>query len=336
MANKMNPEDPKKTEFIKLQKTKDGLEPSLTFSDSEIRDNWATQDTIHILRSSLIVLNCDMLDNYSHEVTHGFTMVASEVYLETTRISNSLAMKRKLEKLQLSSVDTGYFNLYLQSELHLSNNTEVKNLLAQKQSVLSAISQSSFTTTNDVRFIDNKSSNTEGYTMSFLNTNKVDIEETIFSGNEQTNINIEAASLGIKNSTFTKGQRSHVAAKFADVRMYGVNFYNSTDETAKGHAVSCISCTNLQIYSSSFDNLSADRGTAIRIKDQMDGNSEIIGCTFTDNKARTRAGAIDLKRAGEVLIKNNTFTRNTVINPAIRYADAGAVYFACEPNSIDS
>lgn len=64
-----------------------------------ISENWATQDTIHILRSSLIVNNCDMVDNYAHEVTHGFTMVESEVYLYATRISNTASMKRKLHTL---------------------------------------------------------------------------------------------------------------------------------------------------------------------------------------------------------------------------------------------
>ena len=42
------------------------------------------------------VYDCDMIDNYAHEVTHGFTMVASEVWVEKTRISNTPEMRKKL------------------------------------------------------------------------------------------------------------------------------------------------------------------------------------------------------------------------------------------------
>ena len=61
------------------------------------------------------LLNCDMVDNYAHKVTHGFTMVESDVFMEKTRIRNSDAMFDKLVKLNLSTIDTGFFNLYLGS-----------------------------------------------------------------------------------------------------------------------------------------------------------------------------------------------------------------------------
>lgn len=56
-----------------------------------------------------------MVDNYAHEVSHGFTMVESDVFLEKTRISNSDEMKAMLTKLRLAAVDTGFFNMYLGS-----------------------------------------------------------------------------------------------------------------------------------------------------------------------------------------------------------------------------
>ena len=61
-----------------------------------------------------------MIDNYAHKVTHGFTMVESEVFLEITRIKNTESMFDKIQQLSLTSVDTGFFNLYLGSELYLS------------------------------------------------------------------------------------------------------------------------------------------------------------------------------------------------------------------------
>ena len=35
------------------------------------------------------IINTDMIDNYAHTVTHGLTMVSSEVFLEATRIKNT-------------------------------------------------------------------------------------------------------------------------------------------------------------------------------------------------------------------------------------------------------
>lgn len=43
------------------------------------------------------------------------------------------------------------------------------------------------------------------------------------------------------------------------------------------------------------------------------------------------SGAIELNEAGSVLIRNNTFERNSVINPAYRFADGGAIKFGCLP-----
>ena len=76
------------------------------------------------------LIDTDLINNYAHEVTHGLTMVSSDVYLESTRIRNTDEMVKKLRSLRLSSVDTGFFNLYLASELHLSDRTELTNLLA--------------------------------------------------------------------------------------------------------------------------------------------------------------------------------------------------------------
>ena len=117
-----------------------------------------------------------MINNYAHKVTHGFTMVESEVFVESTQIYNTDSMLNKLQKLSLQSVDTGFFNLYLSSQLYLANNTEVRNLWAAKQSVLSAISQSSFFASNNVSFVSNNAESGDGYTLQFANTKHVNID----------------------------------------------------------------------------------------------------------------------------------------------------------------
>ena len=81
-----------------------------------------------------------------------------------------------------------------------------------KQSVLSAISQSSFYSKDDVRFMNNIASTEAGYTMQFANTKDVRIDRTTFSGNHQTNIAIEAAEMNVTHSNFTDGKNNHISA----------------------------------------------------------------------------------------------------------------------------
>jgi hypothetical protein len=108
-----------------------------------------------------------------------------------------------ISNLVFDKLDTGFFNLYLSSEIYLSEETEIRNLRGKKQSVLSAISQSSVFTSKDVRFIDNISDSKSGFTMGLQNTKYVNISDTSFSGNQQTNINIELGNLILTNTTFT-------------------------------------------------------------------------------------------------------------------------------------
>ena len=129
------------------------------------------------------ISNCNILDNYSRYVTHGVTLITSEITVEATKISFSDEMNQKIRGLRLENLDTGFFNLYPNSVLYLTNKTEVMNLTAQRQSVLSAISQSKVTTSNDVKFIDNSAMRSDGVTMLFRNTKKIRIADTYFKGN---------------------------------------------------------------------------------------------------------------------------------------------------------
>ena len=75
----------------------------------------------------------------------------------------------------------------------------------------------------------------------------------------------------------------------------------------------------------------SDYGSAIYIYEQMDTETEIVGCRFTGNSAYTKAGAIMFEQAGTVLLRNNSFTSNSVADPSWRYADGGAIYYKCDP-----
>jgi hypothetical protein len=170
-----------------------------------------------------------------------------------------------ISKLALDKLDTGFFNLYLGSELYLSSGTEVRNMRGKKMSVLSAISQSSVYTSDDVRFIDNISGSKSGYTMDFQNTLWVEIADTSFSGNQQININIELGNLKVTNSTFTNGQGSHIVGIDSYIGLDRVTIYDSRDLVASGHGLNCLSCIDLTIKDSTFRNLTAATGSAIYI-----------------------------------------------------------------------
>jgi hypothetical protein len=94
------------------------------------------------------------VDNFANQVTHGLTMIASEVFVESSQIYNTEAFLDELWAKNLDKVDTGFFNLYLSSQLHISNQTEIRRITAQKQSVLNAVSQSSVFTSDGVSIID--------------------------------------------------------------------------------------------------------------------------------------------------------------------------------------
>ena len=83
---------------------------------------------------------CQIFDNYSLYVTHGITLISSTLFVESTTISFSPTFLDQIIQMNLDKVDTGFFNLYLGSDLHLSQGTVVSGLTALKWSVLSAIS----------------------------------------------------------------------------------------------------------------------------------------------------------------------------------------------------
>lgn len=78
------------------------------------------------------IKDCQIVDNYAQTVTHGMTMIASEVFVEGTQIWNTEPFYKFIFSKELTKVDTGLFNLYLNSELHISKNTEIRSIIGTK------------------------------------------------------------------------------------------------------------------------------------------------------------------------------------------------------------
>lgn len=128
-------------------------------------------------------------------MTHGITLISSELLVESTKIHFTEAGLAKVHSLSLDKLDTGFFNLYLESSLTLSKKTVVQNMTGQKMAVLTAISQSSVYTESDVLFIDNNTANKDGFTMKFENTKEILLADSRFIGNGQINIMVVLSDL---------------------------------------------------------------------------------------------------------------------------------------------
>lgn len=65
---------------------KDGADllPSVRFKESEITGNWAIQNLMQILLSDMSFENCQIYDNYAHQVTHGITLISSELIVKSS------------------------------------------------------------------------------------------------------------------------------------------------------------------------------------------------------------------------------------------------------------
>ena len=70
--------------------------------------------------------DCQLTDNYAQYVTHGITLISSQLFIEATLINFTDAGRLKIDNLNLDKLDTGFFNLYLGSELHLSKKTIIR------------------------------------------------------------------------------------------------------------------------------------------------------------------------------------------------------------------
>ena len=115
---------------------------------------------MHMLLSSLKINHTLFMNNYAQVVTHGITLITSNLVLSDSLVefnthcyyTYSLTELRFLrlcdddnrfeDRLDLSKLDTGFFNLYLTSKAHITDNTIVRNLIAQKQAVAYVIGKS--------------------------------------------------------------------------------------------------------------------------------------------------------------------------------------------------
>ena len=99
-----------------------------------------------MLLSSLSIDNSTFHNNYAKYVTHGITLISSNLVLNNSLVQfdndcyyafhmtslEFIEVCHKnvnfLDRLNLGKLDTGFFNLYLTSSAHITGNTVVQNL----------------------------------------------------------------------------------------------------------------------------------------------------------------------------------------------------------------
>ena len=91
----------------------------------DIKGNFSRQNLIHILLSSMMIQKSTLSDNYAMFVTHGITLISSQLWVETTKIMFTDQGREKVDALNLDKLDTGFFNLYLKSTIYISKGTVV-------------------------------------------------------------------------------------------------------------------------------------------------------------------------------------------------------------------
>ena len=107
-------------------------------------------------------------------------------YLEFVRSNVTFTEELSGEEIDesIAKLDTGFFSLFLNSQITIRDNCRISNLRALNEAVLSAQSMSSVTISNEVYFLNNKALSSKGQTIALKNTDLVEISGAIFDGNE--------------------------------------------------------------------------------------------------------------------------------------------------------
>ena len=121
-------------------------ENSFQFIDCLFSENYGKSNTIHLLLSSGVFTNCDFSNNYAKHVTHGFTLISSNLVIRKSiihfekhcywfiaNVNNRIQFAKNCDdandffarQLDLSKLDTGFFNLYLTSNALISEDTVI-------------------------------------------------------------------------------------------------------------------------------------------------------------------------------------------------------------------
>ena len=155
-------------------------------SSTVFRKNWAVQNMINLKLTDMFIEESLFEDNFASVVTHGIVLIKSSLEISSTKITFTSRLSEVLSKI--SKLDTGFFQLQMSSTLRLRSNSVIENLKAQKQSVLSALSQSNVYMSDNVIIRNNQAISGSGSTLYFDNTQTIEIRGSTLRDNPNNNI----------------------------------------------------------------------------------------------------------------------------------------------------
>ena len=82
------------------------------------------------MSSNAYISDSSFTDNYAVIVNHGITMITSILEFVNSNVTFSDEFSDTLSDEDLKKLDTGFFSLFLQSEIYISDNTRISNLRA--------------------------------------------------------------------------------------------------------------------------------------------------------------------------------------------------------------
>ena len=115
-------------------------------------------------------------------MTHGIMSVASKVKVEKSLIELASAYRSG------PKVETGFFIMYLGSDLELTDGTLIQNMSATKYSVIQANSRSRVKVSNGIIFKNNKATKRNGAAIGLQSCDDSTISDTLFENNGQTDV----------------------------------------------------------------------------------------------------------------------------------------------------
>lgn len=91
----------------------------LKIVDTAITHNYSKSSLVKIQRYQLLIENCKLVDNEAKYLTHGFTLNQAYLFITDSLIEFSETQFLELLVKKDLKVDTGFFDMIHESQLHL-------------------------------------------------------------------------------------------------------------------------------------------------------------------------------------------------------------------------
>ena len=306
---------------------------------------------MNLVNTEMKIYDSVFEDNVAISVTHGFAMTNSKLTASGIHIMST----SQSWPIDETSVLAGFFYLSQRSQLNLIGDSVVQHthgrvataILLQGESKV-FVQDSEFT---DILALKDGGFEATGVIVGWQSESII-IDQSIFSGIENTNIYSDRTPVTITRSEFKHGKRSPYVAVHGstltmqsskmsdagDVFVIGRGLSVVEDPTAAGRGIQCIHCARVVIFNNEFSNLHSLRGGAIFL--DFSANVQLGKNQFVNNTAQ-QGGAVYVYHS-EVVAVNNHFEENSAIRgetigSSVQHeGSGGAIFFTCIDVTDDS